>query len=175
MRRLVVISVSLLALAAPAAALGLRVGANDGTLVVKDASGSAKVPVVQLDIMGAVIGHIDSGTIMIAPGADADVTGWDTRQNSTRVDGGQVWKVAPGGDGIKFRAVGANGAEHFSIVIWGSGVDVVAVGHGSVTLTGLPDTPNDGTFSLNGSDKKSLPGPAGAKQQTIGATADTSG
>lgn len=168
MRRLVVLSASLLALAAPAAAWAFHTSPGDGTLVVKNANGAAKVPVVQLDVTGAVIGHIDSGTIWIAPSADADVTGWDTRKNSPRVDDAQGWTALPGGTGMKFRAVGANGPEHFTIVIYGTGVDVVAVGHGTVTLTGLPDSGGDGWFSLNGGDLKSLPGPAAAKQQTIG-------
>ena len=69
-----------------------------------------------------------------------------------------------GGTDFKFRAVSGK----YTILIFGSGIDVVALGSGTVTLTGLVDDPrNDGTYSLNGKAFDSLPGVTG-KQLTIG-------
>jgi hypothetical protein len=156
MRRIVVIFTSLSALVAPAAALGVAQSAGDGTLVVKNATGPAKVPVVALNITGTVIGQIDSGTIIIDPGAQAVVTGADTHKNSPYVDSAQIWTgTSTDTSSFKFRAAGG----HYHILIYGSGVDLTAVGRGTVTLAGLPDTPgSDGRYSLNGGDFHSLPG-----------------
>jgi len=75
-------------------------------------------------------------------------------------DTAQIW----GGTDFKFRAVGGR----YTILIYGSGIDVVALGTGTVTLTGLTNTPlSDGSYSLNGADFHSLPGQS-TKLLTIG-------
>lgn len=157
MRRPALLLVFLLALALPATAFALHTGPGDGTLVVKDGSGPQKTPVVALNITGAVIGHIIGGygRIVIDPGTNNDntpeVTGYDGRKDSATSDTAQVWY----GTDFKFRAVGG----HWTILIYGSDVDVFAIGKGTVTLTGLVDDPKgDGTFSTNGQDFRSLPG-----------------
>jgi hypothetical protein len=44
------------------------------------------------------------------------------------------------------------------VLVYGSGVDLVAIGKGTVRLAGLPDTTvGDGKYSLNGADFVSLP------------------
>jgi hypothetical protein len=97
------------------------------------------------------------GCIIIAAGPNGPtplVTGaGNPRDVPTDKDGtAQQWGYA---DSFKFRAV--NGT--FTIVIYGSDVDLVAIGTGKVELTGMPDTPRgDGKYSLNGGDWKSLPG-----------------
>ncbi len=166
MRRLVVICASLAALAAPASALAVREPAGDGTLVVRNGAGPAKVPVVALTITGAAIGHVGHGRIVIddwTPNdkASPEVTGYESRKDGP-TDTAQTWA----GTDFTFRAVGGK----YSIVIYGSGVDVVAVGRGTVTLTGLSDTSvTDGRYSLNGDPFLSLPGTATPKL-TIGST-----
>jgi hypothetical protein len=141
------------------------VAQGDGSLVVKDASGprTGNVPVVALTITGAAIGHVDQGRIVIDNGSTAEVTrgtGVLWSKDSTISDTAQMW----GGTDFKFRAVGGK----YTILIYGSGIDVVALGTGTVSLTGLVDDPlSDGKYSLNGKAFVSLPGAAG-KLLTIG-------
>jgi hypothetical protein len=139
------------ALAAPAAAAGATA---DGTLVVKNGIAPQGTPVVVLVIRGAAIGQITgSGRILINDESPDDsfspeVTGADWHKQKG-VNGTMY-----GGPGFRFRAVG--GA--YTITIWGSGVNLVASGRGSVLLTGSTETPyRDGVYSLNGDDFRSLP------------------
>ncbi|MES1247263.1 MAG: hypothetical protein ABUS54_06285 [Actinomycetota bacterium] len=165
MRRIAVFSLALAALAVPAAALAARdVAADDGVLVVKNASApyfpqlaiAKSTPVVQLVVTGSVIGQVsDGGKIMIDPGPTGpspEVTGAGPWSTSSKSDTAQVWNSPNAG--FKFRAVGGK----FTIVIYGSGVSLVAVGTGSVTLAGTPDDPTDGWYALNGGDRHSMPG-----------------
>ena len=144
---------------------------GDGSLVVKDASGPRNAPVVSLIITGAAIGHVEQGRIIIddpTPGNDVGpvVTGAESRKDLPNTTA-QVWS----GTDFKFRAVGGK----YTIIIYGSGVDVVAFGQGTATLTGLADDLiDDGTYSLNGSpDFQSLPGRP-TKLLTIGTPLPTS-
>jgi hypothetical protein len=150
------------ALVAPAAALALGAATGDGSLVVKNGSASFGTPVVVLQITGSVIGQIDHGKLVIDPGVNGDapqVTGAEWRGDSTKSDTAQVYR----GNDFKFRAVGGK----YTVLVYGSGVDLVAVGKGTVKLTGLPGTPvGDGKYSLNGGDFLSLPD-AASKQLTI--------
>jgi hypothetical protein len=152
MRRLVVMFASLAALAVPAA--GSSAGSSDGTLVVKNGVAPAGLPVVQLTITGSVIGKVGHGRIVIdaALGSPApQVTDYESTAPSTKIDTAQIWR----GQDFTFRAVGGK----YTILVYGSDVNLVAVGKGSVRLTGLPDTPlGDGKYSLSGDDFVSLPG-----------------
>jgi hypothetical protein len=72
-----------------------------------------------------------------------------------------VWK----GQNFKFRAVAG---KNMVVLVYGSGVDLVAIGKGTVKLAGLPDVGvGDGKYSLNGADFVSLPGTQTDKR-TIG-------
>jgi hypothetical protein len=154
MRRLAVISVSLLALAVPAAAWAMAQAPGDGTLVVKNGAAPHGVPVVTLIVTGAAIGRVTNlGTIVIDDSTPTDsfspeVTGYTSHQDTSYT--ATKWT----GVNMKFRAVGGT----YKITIYGSGVDLSAVGRGFVTLTGIPDaTTGDGTYSLNGDPPRSLP------------------
>jgi hypothetical protein len=168
MRRLVPILVSLLALAAPAAASAVRGSVGDGWLVVQGGDNGDGIgtnahpydarPVVTLVITGFVIGHVsDQGRILIYDLSAADK---DTPEvtGATRV---RDLSLPKGGDGtmwtgtdFRFRAVQGT----YKVVIWGSGVYVFAGGQGTVTVTGSNDTPRqDGKYSLNGGSFVSIP------------------
>jgi hypothetical protein len=159
MRRLSVILGLFSVLAVPAAALAATAAPGDGTLVVKNGTAPPNTPVVVLQITGSVIGYVqNSGKIVIDAGPNADptaeplVTGAGLPSDSTRSDTAQVWK---GINNFKFRAVGGT----YTVLVYGSGVNLVAVGSGTVKLAGSPDTPfGDGRYSLNGADFVSLPG-----------------
>jgi hypothetical protein len=174
--RTVFICASLAALAIPAAALAIREAPDDGTLVVKNGSAPRGTPVVTLVIHGAAIGHVYGGTIVIEDptpndGYAPEVTGaaWrkDVGDASTNQNPTQKW----GGVDFRFRAVGGS----YKITIYGSGVDLVASGHGNVILAGSTDLPTrDGTYSLNGGDPKSLPA-IPTKPLTIGIPTSSTG
>jgi hypothetical protein len=165
MRRLVVICATLAVLAVPAAALALQQAPGDGTLVVKNGSAPKGTPVVTLVIRGAAIGQVTGyGKILISdqrPGDEVtpEVTGADWQKD--RGDEGTLWS---GARGFRFRAVSGV----YKVTIWGSGVDIVASGSGSVFLTGSAEAPaRDGLYSLNGAEFKSLPALT-TRQLTIG-------
>jgi len=154
MRRLALFSVSMLALAAPAAAWAMTQAPGDGTLVVKNGAAPHGVPVVTLIVTGAAIGRVTNlGTIVIDDSTPNDpfspeVTGYDWHKDTS----GTATKWT--GTNMKFRAVGGT----YKITIYGSGIDMSVVGRGFVTLSGIPDTTSgDGTYSLNGDPSRSLP------------------
>jgi hypothetical protein len=164
MRRFALISLALTALAAPTGALAAKSSPGDGVLVVRNGEApylplniSKSTPVVSLTITGSVIGMVgDSGRIVIDPGPNPvnppEVTGAGQPTQSSKSDTAQVWSSQ---DGFKFRAVGGK----FTILIYGSKVNLVAIGTGSVTLSGMPDTPSgDGWYAINDGDHHSLPG-----------------
>ena len=165
MRRIAFILAATTALIVPALALAVPT-AGDGSLVVRNGSAPAGTPVVALTITGSVIGQVDHGKLVIDAGADADpntapqVTGAEW-QGSTKSDTAvQVYKGS-----FRFRAVGGR----YTVLVYGTGVDLVAAGTGTVRLAGLPDTPHgDGTYSLNGNDFVSLPGVQMVDKRSIG-------
>jgi hypothetical protein len=158
MRRLSVILGLFSVFAVPAAALAATSAPGDGSLVVKNGSAPANTPVVVLQITGTVIGQVGGfGKLVIDAGPNADasaepqVTGAGLPSDAPRSPTAQVWKAT----NFKFRAVGGT----YTVLVYGSGVDLVAVGTGTVRLAGMPDTPiGDGRYSLNGDDFASLPG-----------------
>jgi hypothetical protein len=98
---------------------------------------------------------VTQGTVVIedltpTDGFGPEVTGFGWHKDVGDAGVAQKW----GGVDVRFRAVGGS----YRITVFGTGVDLVASGHGNATLLGSPDLPNrDGTFSLNGADPKSLP------------------
>jgi hypothetical protein len=170
MRRLSVLLGLFTAFAVPAAALAAYSATGDGSLVVKNGSAPQGMPVVVLKITGSVIGQVgSSGKLVIDAGPNADataepqVTGAGLPTDSHRSDTAQVWT---GNDvnSFRFRAVGGT----YTVLVYGSGVKLVAVGVGTVRLAGLPNVSSgDGRYSLNGDDFASLPG-AQTDKRSIG-------
>jgi len=159
MRHFVVSFAVLAALAAPAAALAHPTATGDGSPVVRNGEAPAGIPVVALKITGSVIGHIDYGRIVIDAGASSDtvpqVIGAGRPGDWPKSDTAQVWPATGKAIDVNFRAVGGT----FTVLVYGSGVSLVAAGSGSVRLAGLPDTPHgDGQYSLNDDIFTSLPG-----------------
>ena len=160
MRRLSVILGLASVLAVPAAALAAQTAAGDGSLVVRNgqAPWPSTTPVVALTITGSVIGEVGGyGKLVIDAGPNATgsqeplVTGAGLPSDSSRSPTAQVWKATD----FTFRAVGGT----YTVLVYGTGVNLVAVGSGTVKLAGFPDTPvGDGKYSLNGGDFLSLPG-----------------
>lgn len=160
MRRLAIFCLPLIALAAPATALALK--ASDGTLVVKNGSAPRGVTVVTLSVNGTAIGHVSTGSpdqfdkvIIFDPNNTGDIGASGTNgAQLSKTSATSEQKTTLVGSDFRFRAAGG----FYKIWIYGSGVDLFAVGAGKVTLQGQPDagTP-DGRYSIDGGDWRSLP------------------
>jgi hypothetical protein len=154
------------ALVTPVAAMAATQAAGDGSLVVKNGSAPNDTPVVSLTITGSVIGYVEHGRIVIDGGAinpdsakAPQVTG---AEHCVQRDGDTATRCK--GDKFSFRGVGGT----YTVLVYGTGVNVVAVGTGSVKLAGLPGIASgDGRYSRNGNDFVSLPG-AQTDKLTIG-------
>jgi hypothetical protein len=144
MRRLLLtLLVALLVL--PAAALAGSLAPGDGTLVVQEANGK-----ITVTGRGTIWGRLDRGTLLVVDynrndSLEPQVNGAE-KSVPTGVDGKwQYW-----GDNIRFRFFGGP----YKLVFSGaSGVDLSAVGRGTVTLVGQgPSFMDDyGDYSVNGS------------------------
>ncbi|HXR10972.1 MAG TPA: hypothetical protein VN770_01645 [Gaiellaceae bacterium] len=164
MRRLATIGLSVFALAVPAAALAFTSSSTDGTLVVQGGSAPRGVAVATLVIAGTAIGHVSTGSpdqldkVVIEDDTLPPGTG---EIGASATNGTYLARTSSGdnrtklvGSDFRFRAA----AGTYRIWIYGSGVNVFAVGNGKVTLQGLPDVGStDGRYSLNGGDWHSLP------------------
>src|SRR4051794_35097448 len=173
MRRLALISAACAALAAPAATFAVMQAAGDGSLVVRNGAAPDGVPVVQLTITGSVIGRItDFGKVVIDAGPNSNavpqvIGAGPAHDVPGRSETAQKWS----GNDFTFRAVGGR----FTILVYGSHVNLVAAGTGKVRLAGMPDmTTGDGRYSLNDSDFRSLPD-VQSTQLLIGTTTSTTG
>jgi hypothetical protein len=163
MRRLAMLCLPVLALALPATAFGLRAAAGDGTLVVKNGSAPPGVAVVTLSISGTAIGHVSTGSpdqfdkvVIYDPNNTNDI-GASATNGALALTRTQLSDTKTRFVGSDFRFRVADGV--YKIWIYGTGVDVFAVGTGKATLQGLTDTGSaDGRYSLDGGDWHSLPG-----------------
>ncbi len=163
MRRLAIFALSAVALALPAAAWALHDTAGDGTLVVKGGGAPRGVAVVTLSINGTAIGHVSTGspdqldTVVIYDPNNTNDIGASSATNGvllSRTSNPAAQKTKLVGSDFRFRAAGGV----YKVWIYGSGVDLFAVGNGKVTLQGMPDSStSDGWYSINGGDRHSLP------------------
>ena len=125
-------------------------GPNDGTLTVKN--GDGRIVIIG---RGAVIGRFDKGQVTIRDpnpndGIGPIVTGADATQSlnekTTRYSGSNV----------RFRMIGGS----FSITVFGTDINLSAIGKGMVTLNGTlggRGNVDDGTYAVNGGAPQSFP------------------
>jgi hypothetical protein len=151
---------ALLALAGSVGVLGVTgtasarsEAATDGALSVKKADGR----IVIIASKGVVIGRLGKGQITVKdpnPNDEAKpiVTGADVTQsiseNTTRYSG----------KSIRFRIIGGS----FSLTVFGTDIDLSAVGRGMVTLDGTSSAKtnsetDDDTFAFNGEPAQPFP------------------
>jgi hypothetical protein len=125
---------------------------GDSTLVVRSGIGTAGVPVLALRIEGAVVGEVDGGRIVIddpnATDGPAPTVSGATRSRDIS-DTATVYTGAH----MRFRAIGGM----FRIRVYGYGVNINAVGLGTVRLAGSTALVADGQYSINGAAFQSLP------------------
>jgi len=145
MRR-VVFACAVFALAVPAATFGARTAEGDGTLVVRNASG-----VINIAARGSVIGSCDHCTIWIddpkpGDGSGPIVTGFEGKRADI-TDTKSRWD----GSDVRFRLIGGFARTR----VRGNGIDLYAVGVGSVTVRAWPI--NVGTYAVDGGERRELP------------------
>jgi hypothetical protein len=143
MRRLSLI-VLMSFLLVPAAAFADHRAAGDGSLVVSDAS----VRLITVKGSGLIFGHIDQGTVTVLDYNAANTTAPQISGSPGRLIGNAV--VYSGSD---LRFLFPNG--RYSLRFDGVGIDISAVGKGTVTAAGL-GSPDDGTLTVNGGRSQDL-------------------
>jgi hypothetical protein len=159
MRRLVWISVLVIALAVPAVGFALSAD-NDGTLSVKAGIGK-----VYLGFNGSAVGRLQRGFIRVTDPVAGDGVGFEFSncdverdKSAATANPNDTIKVCSGTN-LRFRAIGGK----YQVVVRGSGIYLSAVGNGFAVLNGAGDDPNvvsDGTYSLNDAPYRSLPNDA---------------
>jgi hypothetical protein len=149
MRRTLLTSAMLVALAMPAASAARERTPNDGTLSVRDARGSITI---QGPARGAVIGSVRNGSVTITDPIDGDGTGpivtGDDFPPIERSETSTTWR----GNKVRFRIIGGT----FRIVVRGRGINLSFVGKGNVILKGI-GTEDDGSYSVNGEAYSPIP------------------
>jgi len=138
MRRLLLIPFACLLLAAPPVALAGGTAASSGSLVVSN----AWVRQIVVQGNGTIFGHVDSGTLTVVSYDPAD-----TQQPKVSGAVGRVVGNTVRYSGTDMRFLFPNG--HYLITLEGAGIDISAVGAGTVAAAGL-GTDNDGTLAVNG-------------------------
>jgi hypothetical protein len=162
MRRLVFILLAV-GLAAPAAALAVKDLPGDGTLVVDNARG-----LVTVRARGGIIGRFDSGRVTLVDPIEGDGSGPIVYGAEKITEVGPHTTLYVGED-VRFRLIG--GA--YRVTVNGYGVDVSAVGRGTVTLDGSGFSEQPGRFQINGGSWQPMPDEA--TRYTLGQTQLPSG
>ena len=146
MRRLALL-VGLALLLLPAASPALN-RLRDGTLSVR--AGKAKITI---DARGAAIGQFDRGKLTVT-----DPVPYDASEPIIR---GAEWTKEKtetttiyGGTDVRFRLTGGT---KYKIVLRGSGIDLSAVGRGTVTLHGEGEAGARGEYAVDGDAYKPIP------------------
>jgi hypothetical protein len=161
MWRLALICFSVAVVAAPVA-WAVPSAPGDGTLVVQEGSAPNGVAVVTLVIKGTVIGQVASGSLGVDDVVVIDNLNGTGAFTVSRVGGALLTTKTVSstrtkylGSDFRFRAVEDN---YYKVTIYGSGVNLFAVGQGKVSLQGMTDpTMNSGRYSLNGQEFASIP------------------
>jgi hypothetical protein len=137
-----------LALALPAATAARTNAPDDGTLVIKDGN----VDPLVIQAKGGVVGRFDQGLLVVKDfNPDDDVDPVVTGAGATKVVSDFTTRYS--GKNIRFRFIGGR----FTIkIIGGVGVDLSAVGQGTVIVGGA-GTLDDGSYSVNGGPFHNVP------------------
>jgi hypothetical protein len=145
-RRLLIFTVLVVALALPTASAARPLGSTDGTLSVQDARG-----VITIQGRGGVIGSVAKGSVLINDPIDGDGTGpivTGDEWSKDKTDTATIW----GGTKVRFRIIGGT----FKIVVRGRGINLSFVGKGNIIVNGA-GTDDDGSYAVNGGDFNLIP------------------
>ena len=145
MKRLVLVATVVL-LAVPVSRAAIRPTApDDGTLSVRDGKG-----IVQLEVRGSIVGRFTNGRIWVTepdPTKEEIVRGQETERDLTDE------KTVYIGRNVRFRLVGTS----FKIRISATGVDLSAVGRGTVILNAHDRALDPGEYARDGGPYLPLP------------------
>lgn len=136
------------ALVGPAAALAERAVPGDGSLVVTAASGRLTIAG-----RGLIYGHIASGSVtVVGDYRPNDVTSLSSITGARQTIVGK--NVAYVGTNVRFYFP----AGQYSLIVEGTGIDISAVGRGTVSALGAGNT-DDGSFAIDGGKSRSVDTP----------------
>src|SRR5579862_20427 len=138
------LSIVLACLVAVPVALADKRAAGDGSLSVAGAS----VRSLTVKGNGLIYGHIHQGTLTVQSYDAADTSAPQVSGATERIVGSAVVY-----SGTEIRFLLPNG--RYSVRIDGTGIDISAVGKGTVVATGL-GTDDDGTVSVDGSPPQQI-------------------
>ena len=145
MRRLVLILL-VFGLAVPAAAWAVRELPGDGTVVVDNARG-----MVTVRARGGIIGRFDSGRLVVEDPVEGDGRPFVYGAERIRELGPHTTLYI--GEDVRFRLIG--GA--YRVTVYAVGIDVSAVGRGSVVLDGTGFAEQPGRYQINGGSWQPMP------------------
>jgi hypothetical protein len=131
----------------PAVAGAKQAPARDGSLAIRDGKGT-----IQIMAKGTILGQLQRGQIRVVDQNPFDsirphVTGFDWKLRRSRTT------IVYGGRDLRYRLAGA----FFRVKLTGLGVDLSAVGRGTVILQGDLRYADTGLYSLNASDFTPVP------------------
>jgi hypothetical protein len=164
MRRIALLLLAV-TLALPAASVAARTAPGDGSLVVSNADG-----VLTVKVTGVIYGHFDRGKMTVLE-YKAENNALPTVSGAKmELKGAKIHVVYTGND-VRFLFP----AGTFKLKFDGSGIDLSAVGRGTLHVAGKI-TLEDGTVSLNGGRPTQLPSVAsfGGSLQAVTANVDKS-
>jgi hypothetical protein len=155
------------ALAAPAVAVAVSRATGDGSLAVSGASGT-----IYIQGSGVIYGHVDQGTLMVLQYKPDDGVSVPAVSSSKEkfIRGSGVFTASD----VRFLLPSGQ----YTIELIASGIDISAVGKGSIAATSLSQPGSsaplslgstaDGTISVNGGKPLALT--KGSTSQTFGAS-----
>jgi hypothetical protein len=166
MRRIALVLLAL-ALGLPAAASAARSAPSDGSLVVSNADG-----VLTVQVKGVIFGHFDRGKLTVVdyktdtPNALLTVSGAKMDLKGAKAN------VVYSGNDVRFLFPSGT----FTLRFDGSGIDLSAVGRGSLKASGKGSFDADGTVAVNGQKATPLPSVAvfGGSMPAVTASAEKS-
>jgi hypothetical protein len=146
MRRLVLILLAS-CLVIPAGAVAVQQLPGDGTLVVDNARG-----LVTVKARGGIIGRFDYGRLVIVDPIEGDGSGPIVYgADRIRELGPKTTQYV--GEDVRFRLIGGS----FRVTAQAQGMDISAVGRGTVLLDGSGFSEQPGRFSINGDAYQAMP------------------
>ncbi len=146
MRRLVLILLAS-CLLIPGGAVAVQQLPGDGTLVVDNARG-----LVTVRARGGIIGRFDYGRLIMEDPIEGDGSGPIVYGADRIRDLGPKSTLYIGED-VRFRLIGGS----YRVTVQAQGMDISAVGRGTVLLDGSGYSEQPGRFSIDGDDYQAMP------------------
>jgi hypothetical protein len=161
MRRIALLLLLAVTLALPAASVAGRTAPGDGSLVVSNADG-----VLTVKVTGVIYGHFDRGKMTVLE-YKAENNALPTVSGAKMELKGAKINVVYSGNDVRFLFPSGT----FKLKFDGSGIDLSAVGKGTLQVAGKSSL-EDGTVALNGGRPTPLPSVASFGGSSLAVTAN---